>query len=347
MTLEFCQALPKVDLHAHINGSIRLSTLRELAAAATSDAVERERMLQSVTVARDDNRTLEECFAIFKVIHAVVRTPDIVQRIAMECVLDFAYDGCRYLELRSTPRRDVMTARQYVKAVEDGIQAAQDTLAENAITVRLLLSINRAQSVANAEATVDLAIELASRPTNKYIVGVELSGNPFEGRFADFQPALTRARQAGLPVAVHAGEVDNDAEMDEVLDFRPDRLGHALWLNKQHVQRIIKNRIPVEICPTSNRLTLKLKSFAEHPTLGIWLQNTHPISLCTDDSGVFQTTLSREYFVSAKHFSIGRQTLFGIVESSIASSFVDPTTKSSIHEEVQHARTDLECGRHL
>ena len=139
-------------------------------------------MLETLKLRAHDQRSLKECFAIFDVIHSVVTSKSTVTRIARECVEDFAADGCVYLELRSTPRRDVMTAREYVSAVELGL-AQGEARTGGKIEARLILSINRGQSVEAAEDTVDLALELAARPNNRYIVGVELSGNPFVSDF--------------------------------------------------------------------------------------------------------------------------------------------------------------------
>ena len=139
-------------------------------------------MLETLKLRAHDQRSLKECFAIFDVIHSVVSCTSTVTRIARECVEDFAADGCVYLELRSTPRRDIMSAREYVAAVELGL-AQGESRAGGKVVARLILSINRGQSVEAAEDTVDLALELVARPSNRYIVGVELSGNPFASDF--------------------------------------------------------------------------------------------------------------------------------------------------------------------
>ena len=198
MTLGFCRRLPKVELHAHINGSIRAATLEDLVVSATTIATPtaaasggggggggdsggdesamrslRAKMLSTLKLRAGDQRSLRECFAIFDVIHSVVRTASAVTRITRECVEDFAADGCAYLELRSTPRRDVMTAREYVAAVEAGLAEGEEAAAAAAaaatapIVARLILSINRGQPAEEAEDTVDLALELAARPGNR------------------------------------------------------------------------------------------------------------------------------------------------------------------------------------
>ena len=86
----------------------------------------------------------------------------------------------------------------------------------------------------------------------------------------------------------------NDADTDAILAFRPDRLGHALRLSAAHVAALEAAPIPIELCPTSNMKTLRLSSLAEHPTLRRWIEGGYPVSISTDDFGVFSTDASAE-----------------------------------------------------
>lgn len=84
---------------------------------------------------------------------------------------------------------------------------------------------------------VDLAVEGFLSPTNKYIVGVDLGGNPSSGNFKSFIPVLNKARENGLKVTVHCGEVENEEEIDDVLEWGPDRLGHFLTCSDEQFQK--------------------------------------------------------------------------------------------------------------
>lgn len=88
------------------------------------------------------------------------------------------------------------------------------------------------------------------------------------------RPAFEFARRGGLKVTVHCGEVSNDAEFLAVLSFRPERLGHAVILGKEVREALLsfKPQIPIEVCPTSNLLTLGLSGHGEHPTVRGWIE---------------------------------------------------------------------------
>jgi adenosine deaminase len=114
------------------------------------------------------------------------------------------------------------------------------------------------------------------------------------------------ARAAGLPTSVHCAEVSNDAEMDQVIAFRPARLGHALLLSAKHIAALRAAPIPIELCPSSNLMTLRKTHMRDHPTATRWLVDElranldapphpyYPVSINTDDSSVFGTSASAE-----------------------------------------------------
>ena len=94
-------------------------------------------------------------------------------------------------------------------------------------------------------------------------------------------------------------------EVTDILNFQPDRLGHGLHLEPVHMKKLLfEKQIPIEICPTSNTMNLELNDLSEHPKLGIWLKNNYPISFNTDDSVLFNTTLTNEYYNVAKTFNL-------------------------------------------
>lgn len=316
--LAFCQSLPKVELHAHLHGSVRDATLLELAqrdGASTS-------VLREMRVELGEERTLQQCFRLFDSIHRLVRSLDVVTRIAREAVEDFAADNVRYVEFRTTPR-PASRAREYVEAVIRGFEAALSRGAKT--TPRLLLSVNRARPVSDAWAT--LAVAKAFRRQNRYVVGLDFSGDPHSKPFSAFRDVFTAARAAGLQCAIHCAEIPRPKDTADILDFKPKRIGHGLCLLPEHAHSIrnTKPHSAVEICPTSNIRTLRLQRYDQHPTLGMWLRAGHPVCICTDDSGVFATTLSRELWHVARAFGLSRTETARLAINAISCAFMKPS----------------------
>ncbi|KAG7396475.1 hypothetical protein PHYBOEH_002241 [Phytophthora boehmeriae] len=343
----YCKALPKVELHAHIHGSIRPSTLEEI--------LQEEAQLNGTEPLRlPKNRSLDECFEMFGLIHQVVVSRRVLRRIVIEAVEDFAAENVKYLELRSTPRdlpRDGATRAEYVDEVVSALKecrARQDL----DIEVRLLLSINRNQPVSLAEDTVTMALERRSRQNCPFIVGIDLSGNSErpDSEFYRFEQVLERARKGGLKLAVHFAEHFDDEEAMRILHFKPDRLGHACCLSKSLYAKMVAMRIPVEICLTSNVHTLaryrngddcKCSTQEKHAASGLcacgFTSHPHgklltgergqeqgeryPMCLCTDDYGVLATTLSTEYVRAAAAFGLSEARLLEIARAPVEAIF--------------------------
>ncbi|PNH12271.1 Adenosine deaminase-like protein, partial [Tetrabaena socialis] len=206
-----------------------------------------------------------------------------------------------------------------------GLQG-RDTLGAGAgMLVKLLLSIDRREGVEAAMETVQLAVSLRGRG----VVGVDLSGDPSVGSWAAWEGALTAAREAGLRITLHAGEVYSPQETAAMLAFRPDRLGHCCCLDAALGRQLRASGIPLELCLTSNVLTQSVPSYPEHHFAELYGAG-HPVVLCTDDSGVFGTTLSREYAIAAMAFNLQVVELQQLARKSVAYTFANEEEKQRL-----------------
>jgi len=318
-----CEALPKAELHAHLHGCARMSTIAELAPAG----LDTSRLTEQAGVGAD--RSLDVCFEVFGAIHKTVTSLAAVRRVAREVLADFAADNVKYLELRTTPRElSDADAEGYVRAVLDVFAAYERETADAAwpLSVRLLLSVDRTGGAERAMATVRLAARLrddASSGGAKYIVGVDFSGNPTRGKFADYVEVFEEARRCGLRIAVHVGEVDDPQDTAAVVRFRPDRLGHALLLTAEDRRMLAAAPVPIELCPTSNLKTLQLGSLCDHPTMQHWLTVGYPVSISTDDSSVFCTTASRELELAAAACDLSPERVAALAAAPLDHAFGD------------------------
>ncbi|KAL6546730.1 hypothetical protein OROMI_022451 [Orobanche minor] len=321
--MEWCVSMPKIELHAHLNGSIRDSTLlkrdfkwkkmlhcrklaRELGEKGTICFSDVEHVILK------NDRALNEVIKLFDLIHIITTDHEIVARISREVIEDFAADNVVYLELRTTPKSNDskgMSKRSYIEAVLEGIRSVNSVevdlvdrpngdiavsshfvddlcngIRKKKIYVRLLLSIDRRETAEAAMETVKLALEMR----DSGVVGIDLSGNPLVGEWLTFVPALEYAKKQGIPITLHCGEVPN-----------PD-----------------ETQCLVDICLTSNIRTETIASADVHHFADLYKLN-HPLVLCTDDAGVFSTSLSAEYALASSAFGLGKREMFQIVEQAI------------------------------
>ncbi|XP_037483745.1 N6-mAMP deaminase-like [Triticum dicoccoides] len=349
---EWCVALPKVELHAHLNGSVRNSTLLELAKELGDKGVIVFEDVKDVIMKND--RSLPECFRLFDLFHILTTDHDTVTRIAKEVVGDFAAENVVYLEIRTTPKNNEakgMTKRSYMNAVVKGLKSVEDVdvvlfdsnlrndekLSSTPMTdlggdgkrkriyVRLLLSIDRRETTSAALDTVNLAMEMKDQG----VIGIDLSGNPVVGEWETYLPALEHAKELGIPTTIHCGEVPNRKEIQAMLDFCPQRLGHVCCLDDEEWKKLKSSMIPVEICLTSNVMTGGAPSLELHHFADLY-NAKHPLSICTDDSGLFSTSLSNEYYLVASTFGLSKTELFRLAQGAVEFVFADDEVKKSL-----------------
>ncbi|GBP06966.1 Adenosine deaminase-like protein [Eumeta japonica] len=141
-------------------------------------------------------------------------------------IKNFSADNVIYLELRTTPKaNEYMTRREYVETL---IQAIEENSVRFDIQVKLLLSVDRAQSVEIAEETVNLALEFNKKYPD-IVKGMDLSGSPYKGKFSDFLLVLTKAKESKLNLALHCAEICNPLESGEMINYGFQRCGHGTF----------------------------------------------------------------------------------------------------------------------
>lgn len=224
----FYSKLPKVELHAHLNGSISSNTIKKLITKKPGLKIHD----QMTMIDKGKKRTLEECFQMFPIIHQLTTSPEDILMVTKDVIKEFADDGVKYLELRSTPRGENatgMTKKTYVESVLEGIKQSKQENVD--IDVRYLISIDRRGGPSAAKENVKLAEEFFLS-TEGIVLGLDLSGDPTAGQAKDFLEPLLEAKKSGLKLALHLSEIPNqEKETQVLLDLLPDRIGHGTFLS--------------------------------------------------------------------------------------------------------------------
>eukprot|EP00347_Sterkiella_histriomuscorum_P010625 403375548 len=292
-----CHQLPKIELHNHISGSLRAETFMELCEK------------KGVSIEHIDfyNINLQMGFEIFKCVSQVVTSNEIMYRVVREIIQDSMKHNVRYLELRTTPKEfkdsegNLESAEKYVQNVIQAIKDGEEEF-NGDIRVRLLLSLQRIPQYneERSKGLIDLAIKFKEE-RNKYVVGIELSGDPRVGSFDDYKIDLERAKEAGLKITLHCGETESQMnENSDMINFKPNRLGHCYHMTNEEYDRIVEQNIPVEFCLTSNACTNTCSVISLMKHLKEFSKRKHNIILCVDDTLLFANNNSHELFEYAK-----------------------------------------------
>ncbi|RYP21012.1 hypothetical protein DL767_009353 [Monosporascus sp. MG133] len=333
------RAMPKIELHAHLSGSISRQCLHEI--WGLKKAAGQTELEDPLVVMPPDKHDydLAAFFPLFSsYIYHLVDDAEALEHATRAVVRDFAEDGVAYLELRTTPRalpRAGLDKAGYVDAVLRAIDAAQHE--SPSIRARVILSVDRRDTPEEARETAALAARFKDRGGGG-VVGLDLCGDPTKGDVSLFTPAFAAARAAGLGLTVHFAEAEasaGEAELRTLLDWEPDRLGHVIHVPPDVRRRIAAapGAIGLELCLSCNvHAKMIVGSFEAHH-FGEWWRVEGPVVVpCTDDVGVFGSPLSNEWRLIQKHFHLSREEILGLARKGIDVIFGGEEEKQRLRE---------------
>lgn len=253
-------------------------------------------------------------------IYALVCDEQSIRYATTYVLQDFSNDGVCYLELRTTPRA-IPTAgiskEDYVSIVLTAINdfCASERRTHDKLHAKLILSIDRKNSLCEALDVVALAV----KHRDQGVVGIDLCGNPTRRPISHLSPAFAAAKQQGLAITVHFGEIPQESkeELEVMLAWQPQRLGHVIHVTEDVKRIIAERRLGLELCLSCNVLCrLSQGGFAAHH-FGEWWKSGAKIALSTDDVGIFESGLSEEYVLAAEHFGLSRKQLWDLSRGAV------------------------------
>jgi len=321
------QKLPKVELHRHLEGSLRLATMLDIVRAhGITVPINITRLSHLVQVQNGEPFTYQNFLAKFTTLRMFYRSPEVIHRVTREAVEDAAKDNVRYLELRFTPVALSRAERFPLDEVIDWVcESAQQAAKEFKIMVRLLASVNRHESAELAEQVA----WLAANRIGKGLVGLDLAGNEAEFSNQPFIGIFREAQQAGLRITVHAGEWAGATSVRSALEvLNAERIGHGVRiLEDEAVVTLARERgATFEVCVTSNYQSGVIPSLEAHPLLEM-IESGLNVTLATDDPSISQITLGNEYRQVCEDLGMTLQVLKERILASARAAFLPETEK--------------------
>lgn len=324
--------LPKVETHLHLDGALSPATIKALAerqryAPLSGKSVDEIAAVSVVSKPRD---SLAEVLKAFSTIYPLLHTPDAVETMAYETVAAAARDHALYVEVRFAPAlqaADGFNAEQALRAALKGLKRAEaDFGVKSGVIVCLIRPFAFVSREKNAEMT-----DLAVRYKNRGVVGLDLAGNEAAQPLSDFREFFARAQAAGLRLTTHAGEVPGSGDLETALALGVDRLGHATLLAAKPalLEEVRRRRIPIEVNLTSNLRTNAVVDLSAHPAKA-WYAAGIPITLSTDDPGVFGIDLNHEYRLLARELGFAPVDVIAVAAQGIDALFLPEPRKREL-----------------
>ena len=331
--------LPKAELHCHLDGSLRPSTLLELARDQRVKLPKQtsEELAEFMRV--DDAQNLEDYLRRFDFTISVLQTEEALERAAYELAEDAWEDGVRYIEIRNAPILNVVKGLTLVEAIEAPLRGLQRAENDLGITARFIITSLRQLP---PETSLDLA-KLAVEFRNDGVVAFDLAGGEKGNPAALHVEAFRYAREHNLAVTVHAGEGDGPESIHEAVHVcGANRIGHGTRLieDPELTQYVNDRRIALEVCLTSNVQTRVADAYATHPVREYFDRGLN-VTLNTDNRLMSATTLTDEYVFAAEHLGFTVEELAGIALNGFESAFLPWEDRLVLIEEVSDRIDDL------
>lgn len=323
------QSLPLCDLHRHLDGSIRLQTILELADqhGINLPANDVEGLAPYVHI-NESEPGLMAFIARFKYLIEILVDADACRRVAYENVIDAKIEGIDYLELRFSPwfmaERHGLNPQAVVEACLDGICAGER---ETGVRTNAMGILSRTYGAGVCHQELDAI--LACRDG---IVAVDLAGDEAGYPAALFIEHFKRVRDAGLRVTIHAGEADGpDSVWSSIKDLGAERIGHGFRSIEDPalVEYLVEQGIGLESCPTSNLHISAVANYSEHPIKRLADQGVK-FCLNTDDPGISAIDIAHEYEVAAPAVGLTSEQIRQSQVDALDMAFLSANEKSEL-----------------
>ena len=325
-------AMPKAELHLHLDGCLRPQTALDLAAQFGIEAPRTWNGMFDALVAAAHPGSQAELLKSFVLPLQLMQFPEALTRITTDLVEDKAADNVRYMEIKWAPAVHLeagLSLDDVISTVADAASRAAERLGVVVrLTVVAMRSADPAFNVSVAQAAV--------RHRSAGVTGFDLAG--FEATHPDptiHAEAFEVARSGGLGLTVHSGELPDDGALVwRALELQPDRIAHgAIAANDPALIATLRARgVTLDLCPTSNVQAGTVAAFADHPLVSL-LRAGVPVTINTDDTTISDITLSEEWLSCIRELGLTLLELWACNLHALDVAFVDEPTRAALREQ--------------
>lgn len=332
LSLQQIRLLPKIDLHRHLDCSMRWSTLLEVAKTLKLDIpADISKQAQHFLVT-EPMINLEAVLNKFLIAQKVLASEEILERLAFEACEDAFNDGVRILELRYAPTfiadgHPNLTYEKIHQAFLRGVDRAQKKMP---MAAGLICILQRILPLDKVEKVTQFAIE-----NKNTFLAVDLADNEEGFEPKKFAPYFSRLRNAGLFVTIHSGEAPSPLASQWIRDsidiLGAERIGHGVQAihDPELMNDLIKNDIPLEVCPYSNFLTQAFSTYETHPLKKL-LDYGVPVTINSDDPGMFASMLSDDYYLAHRYQNMTLEDFKKCNATAYKHSFISEQEKAKV-----------------
>ncbi|KJY45259.1 MULTISPECIES: adenosine deaminase [unclassified Streptomyces] len=326
--------LPKAHLHLHFTGSMRPSTLLELADKYGVRLPEALTAGEPPKLRATDERGWFRFQRLYDAARSCLREPEDIRRLVREAAEEDVRDGSGWLEIQVDPTSYAPLLGGMIPAVEIILDAVDTASRETGLGMRVLIAANRMKHPLDARTLARLAVRYADRG----IVGFGLSNDERRGMARDFDRAFAIAREGGLLAAPHGGELTGPASVRDCLDdLHASRIGHGVRAaeDPRLLKRLADRQITCEVCPASN-VALGVYERPEDIPLRTLFEAGVPMALGADDPLLFGSRLAAQYEIARRHHAFTDAELAELARQSVRGSAAPEDVQDKLLAGIDH-----------
>ncbi|MFJ4779790.1 adenosine deaminase [Streptomyces sp. NPDC088762] len=326
--------LPKAHLHLHFTGSMRPSTLLELADKYGVRLPDALTAGEPPKLRATDERGWFRFQRLYDAARSCLREPEDIRRLVREAAEEDVRDGSGWLEIQVDPTSYAPLLGGMIPAVEIILDAVDSASRETGLGMRVLIAANRMKHPLDARTLARLAVRYADRG----IVGFGLSNDERRGMARDFDRAFAIAREGGLLAAPHGGELTGPASVRDCLDdLHASRIGHGVRAaeDPRLLKRLADRQITCEVCPASN-VALGVYERPEDVPLRTLFEAGVPLALGADDPLLFGSRLAAQYEIARRHHAFTDAELAELARQSVRGSAAPADVQAKLLAGIDH-----------
>ncbi len=318
--------LPKIELHCHLDGSLRSETIIDIAKREGIQLpfFETEE-LQKELIAPLECESLDEYLKRFSLPNLVMQSKENLSRITFELFEDAARENVKYMEVRFAPLLHTLKGLDTEEVIQSVLEGMREAESRYEIRGNIILCCMRTMSVESAFEVV----EKGKKFLGKGVVAIDLCALEEEGFCGRFAEPISLARKYGYRVTIHAGETGIGKNVLEAVELLgAERIGHGVFIKDcAEAYNIVKDRqVVLEMCPTSNVQTKAVQHYREHPIFQFHKDGIK-VTINTDNRTVSDTSMAKEFLLVNSEFNLSKEDCRQIYVNSVEASFADKETK--------------------
>ena len=333
ITKELIHKLPKAELHCHLDGSLRIPTILELAENQSIHLpAHNENDLADFLFVENNIQNLEEYLQRFEITLSVMQTAESLERCTYELIEDAANENIRYIEIRYSPilhTKGGMTIEETVEAVKYGLEKGKsDFTTESGIIICGIRDIAPNISLQLAEVAVAFK--------EQGVIGFDLAGAEENFPAKKHKDAFYLIQNNNINSTIHAGEAYGPESIHQAIHYcSANRIGHGtrLYEDSDLMNYVNDHRIALEICLSSNIHIGSVASLVDHPFIK-YFDNNLRVTLNTDNRLMSNTTLTAEYLLAAETFNLTFGDIRTIIINGFKSAFLPHNKRREIINQI-------------